>query len=80
MKKTIMVHDSIIHMDYSELEARVTAIMMPVKPEVREVHFTCWNCGYDERKPERCPVTGILHGKGWVYRCPNCGSDLEIRK
>jgi predicted RNA-binding Zn-ribbon protein involved in translation (DUF1610 family) len=73
-------------MDYSKAEQRVAAQLgTSIHQEIeklskREVHFTCFHCGYDERKPERCPVTGILHGKGWVYRCPECGSDLEIRK
>jgi DNA-directed RNA polymerase subunit RPC12/RpoP len=44
-----------------------------------EVRFVCYECGYREEKPKKDPYTGIQHGKGWSYICPECMSELEFQ-
>jgi hypothetical protein len=44
-----------------------------------EVEFICHECGYRVHKPKKCPYTGIQHGSGWNYTCPECQGELELK-
>jgi hypothetical protein len=47
--------------------------------EWNEVEFICYECGYRKEMPIRDPYTGIQHGKGWSYTCPECQGILELK-
>lgn len=84
--KTIQVHDSILHMDYSKVEARViahifencehTRYMTPAKPE--PITLICEDCGKTDKRPAVDPYTGHAYGTTFTYRCMNCGGEMEL--
>lgn len=44
------------------------------------VKFECTDCGAVFRRHKSCPVTGIAHGRGWVYSCDYCRGNLRFVK
>jgi DNA-directed RNA polymerase subunit RPC12/RpoP len=44
-----------------------------------QVYFRCPRCSHREGpKNEYCPYTGMVHGSGWTYTCPQCNDPMEV--
>ena len=41
----------------------------------------CLTCGETLLLDEYSSYTGIRHGRGWNYKCPNCQTDMvEVKR
>ena len=40
------------------------------------IELKCQGCGRKTYKPEKCPMTGKLHGEGFEYTCEVCHATL----